>query len=107
MDAATVINASISERDFQATVRAYAELNGWRVHTVWNSRKSPEGWPDLFMARCCVGGAAEVIAAELKTERGRVTEAQRTWLALLNLAGIPAYLWRPSDWPAIERRLTR
>jgi hypothetical protein len=34
---------------------------------------------------------------ELKTERGRLSDDQRTWLRALTAAGIDAAVWRPAD----------
>lgn len=85
------------------------------------------GFPDLVMVRRD-GRAAELIFAELKAERGRLGPGQAEWAEDLGAvsAGVAAltrecvgaelahvgpiprvevYLWRPSDWPAIERRL--
>ena len=57
----------VSEATWQAQVRRWAEREGWHIHVVYNSRRSPEGWPDLFLVR---NGRA--IAAELKAVGGRL-----------------------------------
>ena len=44
---------------------------------------------------------------ELKSQRGRVRPEQKEWLATLSEAGSDAGIWRPSDWPEIERLLTK
>lgn len=43
---------------------------------------------------------------ELKTLVGRTTKYQDEWLQTLRDGGMEAYVWRPSDWPAIRERLT-
>lgn len=63
------------------------DRNGrWITHTVGDP-----GFPDLVMAK-----AGRCIFAEVKTETGRISPAQRVWIEALNGA-----VWRPSDWPAI------
>lgn len=60
-----------------------------------DSRDSPAGFPDVMIL---MPRRKRVIVAELKTEKGKVTEAQQKWLdayAAVNPEG--TYLWRPSD----------
>lgn len=90
-----------SEAGFQAAVVELAELTGWRTFHPHDSRRSNPGWPDLVLARPPV-----TIVAELKTEQGRVSVEQTEWLDALNACGIRAVVWRPEDWPAIERLLS-
>lgn len=90
-----------SERTFQATVVEHAQWLKWKVLATWGSRHSPAGEPDLRLIR-----PPRVIFAELKTEAGLVRASQREVLALLEQCpGVETYLWRPSDWPEIERIL--
>ena len=89
-----------TEKQFQATVVAYAELHGWLVYHPYDSRRSAQGFPDLTMVR-----DGRLIFAELKrTEKDKPTDAQKRWLRELGDA-CPAYVWRPADWPEIERVL--
>lgn len=87
---------AVTERQFQADIRALLATYGYRVHVVHDSRRSPEGWPDCLAA----SPNGDVLALELKTETGRVTVAQTEWLALLNGCGVEARVLRPSevDW---------
>lgn len=102
--ARAALDAATSERDFAQLVADTARLNGWRVYRTWSSKHSPAGFPDLCMAR----DDGRLLFAELKRESGKPTAAQRDWLAALaTVAGVEVWLWRPSDWPAIERELTR
>jgi hypothetical protein len=44
---------------------------------------------------------AQIIYAELKTQRGTLTAGQQQWLDALTAAGQTAVVWRPADIPAI------
>ena len=105
------IEGQISERMFQQQIVDLARLNSWRVYHTWNSKHSPSGWPDLALARLCPsqrGTTTELIFFECKTERGRLTEAQRDWLFVLGaVPGVVARVVRPSDWPEIVALLSR
>ena len=102
----------ITEKDFQRTVVEYAQALGYLVyHQVDMGRKDPEtgrvsysrrigpGFPDLVIA-----GHGRVIFAELKSEKGKLTEDQKAWQEVL-YRDAEWYLWRPSDWPEIEFNL--
>lgn len=95
-----LLDTAVTEKEFQLAVRHYAKLKGWKMHVVWDSRKSPEGWPDLFMAR-----AGRIVAAELKTEKGATTFEQRDWLMAFSRTGAEIFLWRPSSWHQVEATL--
>jgi hypothetical protein len=59
------------------------------------------GLPDLILCK-----PPRLLFAELKRERGRVSEAQADWLdALSRCSGVEVYLWKPSDWEFIVRIL--
>jgi hypothetical protein len=75
-----------------------ARLFGWKVYFSWTSIHSPKGFPDLVMVRL-----SRIVFAELKSEKGRVTETQREWLDALELSGkVEVYVWKPADWSEIE-----
>jgi hypothetical protein len=93
----------ISERQFEAQVRELATLTGWMVYHTNNSLRSPEGFPDLVLAR-----APRLIFAELKSAGGRVSDQQTYWLdELRGVAGVETYVWRPADLDEITRILSR
>lgn len=93
--------SAIPERRFQADVIDFAQLHGWNVFYVADSRGSPAGWPDLTLAR-----AGVLVSAELKTMRGTVRPAQLTWGADLQAVERTEYrLWRPDCWPEIRAML--
>jgi len=94
---------NINERTFQAAIVELAKLTGWKSYHTHDSRRSEAGFPDLVMTR-----SSRLIAVELKTEKGRLTEDQRGWLeALASCPGVEVHVWRPGDWDAIERTLRR
>ena len=110
MDTVTpaISHALVSERDFERAVIQLAKLHGWLVHVErpaqtnkgWRTPiQGDSGWVDLILVR------ERVLFRELKTDRGRVTPQQQEWLERLQAAGADAGIWRPSDWPDIERTL--
>lgn len=101
-----------SEADLQSAVIEYAHLLGYKVFHVHDSRRQVRpgvyvgdsdaaGIPDLCLAR------ERVIWAELKSRTGRLSAAQKEWIAVLKAAGQEVYVWRPGDWGEIERVLQR
>lgn len=93
-----------TELSLRRQVVAYAELRGWRCYWTWRSDHSPSGFPDLVLVRAR-HPKPRVAFVELKAERGRLTLAQRTWLAELEEAGAETHVWRPSDMDEIIRVL--
>ena len=93
----------ISEKDFLEQVRELARYEGWLSYHTYRSTRSEPGFPDLVLVR-----PPRLIFAELKTEKGRVTPAQRLWLDVLGRCNeVEAHLWRPSDWDQIVEKLKR
>jgi len=91
----------IKEKEFLQQVRDLAKLCGWLVYHTYDSRRSPEGFPDLVLVR-----GNRIIFAELKAAKGKVTPNQRVWLnALEKVQGVETYLWRPADWDEIVEAL--
>jgi hypothetical protein len=85
--------SSISEKHWQADVLEMAQLFGWHCYHTYDSRRSTAGFPDLILVRPPV-----LIAAELKTAKGRVSPAQRAWLDdIAQCTDIRTHLWRPDD----------
>ncbi len=103
----------ISEAEFTRQVLQLCALHGWRTIHLRPAR-SLKGWltavagdgvgfPDLLALR-----GSRLIVAELKRDRTqKPTWAQEAWLAAFRLAGVPAYVWTPEDWTAIEEVLSR
>jgi hypothetical protein len=91
----------IAEKVFQSQVLQIAKLYRWHAYHPALSKWSERGWPDIALVR-----PPRLVFAELKSEAGRVTEHQESWLALLAAcAGVEAYLWRPSDLERIAELL--
>jgi len=100
--------AQQSERAFQAAVLQLAAHTGWATFHVHDSRRQIKpgvhvgdtdaaGFPDLILCR-----PPRLVAAELKSARGRLRPEQAAWLALLEqLEVVETYLWRPADWDLI------
>ena len=95
----------ITERDFQKTVLDMARFFGWKDYFSWSSLHSPRGFPDLVLARER-DGVVRLVFVELKSEKGKLTEAQCEWLDLLaKVPGVEAHCFKPSDWSQIEGTL--
>lgn len=115
----------LTERQFQQQVVDLARAFGWLAYHTFDSRRSAPGFPDLVLAHPLRG---RVIFAELKREKGHVTQQQRGWIDALahverrvvllqqqhvdGLArgGQPrpivgVRLWRPSDLDAIRTEM--
>lgn len=118
VDARTVLSGTVSEAAWQEQVIAMAERAGWEV---WHDRatniprkcphcggilrliRNAAGLPDLLLWH---PAARRFMAAELKSDAGKVTPAQQHIIDLFVLAGIDAYVWRPSMVRAVEMILS-
>ena len=83
----------MTERELQNAVLELAGYLDWITYHTHDSRRSNPGFPDLCMVRC-----GRLVFAELKSERGKLTNDQRSWIVELVRADVETYLWRPSDW---------
>ncbi len=93
----------MTEEQLLQAVRSLARLLGWLSYHTRDSRRSDPGFVDLMLAK-----PPRLILAELKTEKGQLTEAQRAWgNALLECPQVEYAVWRPSHWSRgiIERIL--
>lgn len=91
------------ESAFMARIRRLARQYGWATYHTHDSRKSDKGFPDLVLVR------ETILFVELKTNTGKLTQDQATWLSLLahTNSHIEVYVWRPENWALVEERLTR
>lgn len=93
--------ASLPEHGWQEEVESLLRGGGWNyIHLRDSRRQRATGWPDLFAVK-----GDKAIAIELKTVRGRTTPEQERWLTLLREAGIPTYIWRPTQIDEVRRSL--
>lgn len=100
------------EAVFQQHVVTLARLRGWLVHHTRPAKARSGRWvtpiqgdpglPDLILAR-----RGRVIMAELKSENGRLSGAQKRWIEHLDTsdASVEVFVWRPSLWDEIEEIL--
>ncbi len=94
---------NVTEKAFMSTVLDFAKLTHWMTYHAHDSRRSQPGFPDIVMIR-----PPRLLFCELKSETGQLSQAQQHWLALLRLVPcIETFVWRPSDWLAIEATLKR
>lgn len=102
------MTAVLAEADWQRRVIDTAKAHGWLVAHFraalvragrWATPMTGDvGFPDLVLAK-----SGRLILAELKTDTGDVTKAQKAWLAAL---GPYARLWRPRDWEDVLKELS-
>ena len=82
----------MSEATLLEHCRAIARALGLLVYHTHNSQRSEPGFPDLVVVGC-----RGVMFRELKTHKGRLTQAQATWIDSLQRLGQDAHIWRPED----------
>lgn len=103
----------MTEAAWQAMVVELAGYCGWRHFHPYDMRRSDPGWPDMVLVRRGpVAPVAELVFAELKTDRGRLTREQVEWGELLTAVAAIApnvdyYVWRPRDFEIVHARLQR
>jgi len=106
------VSTAITEKLFQEQVMKLAKVHGWLTfHTppfsprqgAW--RSAGKGFPDLLLVHPTQGRG--MVFAELKTDKGKMSPAQEDWAVALVAQGAEWYLWRPSDWDTIVKRLAR
>jgi len=100
----------MSESEYQQQIIDLAHSCGWRVahfRTVRVQRANGSvyyatalaadgaGFPDLVLVR------ERVIYAEIKTNRGVLSEEQKIWRDMLLAAGEEWYVWKPKDFESV------
>lgn len=102
---------AINEASLQRQVIDLAHIYRWKVAHFRGTRiqrrdgsvyyatpvqADGAGFPDLILVR-----GERIVAVELKSARGRLSEDQEIWLGLLERAGCETFTWRPSQWTEI------
>ena len=87
-----------NERAFTDAVVDLFKAYGWRVmHMRGNTDKlilGHPGYPDVTAAM-----SGRVLFAELKMPKGKMTEEQYAWIAVLGGSDeTQVHIWRPEDW---------
>lgn len=93
------LDDEMTEKQWQTLVVGMAGACGWMLYHTYDSRRSAPGFPDLVLVK------DRVIFVELKTNKGRMTQAQREWRDNLRSARAEWYLWRPRDEDEVRRIL--
>ena len=91
----------LTEKAWTGQVIELAKTLGFLTYHPWLSIHSARGWPDLALVR------ERLILAELKSETGKVSEAQRLWIESLRAAKVEVYVWRPSQFDEVVKILTK
>ena len=93
----------ITEKVWQKQVEGLAKTLGYtKIYHTFFSRWSDKGFPDLVLVK-----PNRLIFAELKREKGKLTDSQREWLKALEEAGAECYVWYPHQWDEIAEILRR
>ena len=88
------IASTMKEKVLQLRVGQLARAYGWRAFHVQYSIGTTPGWPDCVL----VHPERQLIKyRELKTAKGVVSAAQKSWLDTLTRAGADAGVWRTTD----------
>lgn len=90
------------ESRFQARLVKAAERLNFTVYFTKDSRGSPDGYPDLTMAR----QDTPPLWAELKSATGRIKPKQQFWHDLLRSGGQRAFFWWPWHWEEAIREIS-
>jgi hypothetical protein len=92
----------VNESRFMAAVIRAAETQAYKAYHTYRSTRSAPGFPDLVLAK----PGFPLLTPEIKTNIGRVTVEQESWLHLLAQTEKPiAEIWRPVRWSLILERL--
>jgi hypothetical protein len=86
---------SLTEDQFQSQVIQLAKLHGYElIYHTHDSRRSQPGFLDLVLIST---RRKLALFRELKTETGKVSKDQLAWITGMQLVGLNAGVWRPSD----------
>jgi len=106
------IGFQISEDTFQNNFIDLARTLGYKV-AHFRPARTEKGWRTAVsgdgagFVDCVIAKPGRTIFAELKSESGKLSEAQAAWILLLQSGGGEVYVWKPSDWNEMVRILQR
>lgn len=95
------VKLDITEKQFSKQLEDLFKLFGWKYSHTYEqthyARRSTKGFPDYVAVRDGL-----IIFAELKSEKGKLTEEQEAWIKELGAVekhslGVMVFVWRPSD----------
>lgn len=92
--------SDLTEKQWASQVANLAKALGWHRYHTHRSTRSEPGWPDEALVR------ERLVLLELKTETGRLSGPQKSWLAALRMAGVEVYVARPRHLSALSRILS-
>lgn len=98
--------ALVTEKTWQRQVEELLTIHGWASFHDLSGKTSgsaARGFPDLIAIR-----GAELIALELKTQKGRVAPEQKQWI--MRFDGVETsegHMVRPSEFDWLDARLRR
>jgi len=104
----------MTEAQFMQQIIDLSRLYGWRVAHFrpamtrsgrWATPVQADGagFPDLCMVK-----RARLIFAEIKSDKGKLSPEQETWITeLTNCMRCEVYIWKPENWEEIVEVLTR
>jgi hypothetical protein len=87
----------IPEKVYMAQLITAANLLGYRSYHTYDSRRCESGFPDLLLLGTGKR-SGRMLVVEVKRESGKTTPEQDAWLESFRACGVPAYVWRPSDY---------
>ena len=101
-----------TEAQFTRQVIKFAALHGWRT-AHFRPARTKDGWrtavsgqgkgfPDLVLLK-----DSRIIIAELKVGYGKCTKEQLNWIFAWERTPAKCFIWRPEDWPLIEKELSQ
>jgi hypothetical protein len=97
---------AVTETELQTEVIKIAKRFSWIWYHVpgAHSRRTKPGFPDLVLLHPATG---RLLFAELKADKGKVSDTQQRWIDALTDGGHDVVVWRPEhlDSGAIARRL--
>ena len=79
----------LTEKEWMAQGVSLARQMGWKRYHTYRSDRSEPGWPDDALVR------DRLLLVEWKTEKGKLSDAQKEWIRALTNAEVEVYVARP------------